>query len=262
MPIGSLAFWLRPFLAAEQAVAITINPCAIGDLSCNADLPSYLGGSLIPGLLTAFGGILFAALVFYGLRLAAESRNDSAMGEAITAYGQAFAGATVVLGSYVLAQAFGTVGSITPTEVETGIIAGVVSYIMQIVGAVLILNIVIQSFRMMTSQDEGGISGARNNLIYSFMGAAIVMLGAAILDMVRPGAFNHGINQHIVGIANFLGVFFGLLAVVAVIVAGIMLVVSVDESLKDRARSMIIAALVAIVVVMVSLGLIQILLPT
>jgi hypothetical protein len=211
--------------------------------------------------MTAFSGIVFAAAVFYGLKLAAESRKDGAVSEAALAYGQIFAGAAIFLGSVALSNAFGTVGVINPQTAETGILLGVVAFLMRTVGAVLILNIVIQSFRMILAQDDGGISTARNNLLFSFIGAAIVMLAAGILNLVRPGLFNGGINAEFVGIANFIGVFFGVLAVVAIIVAGIMLIVSIDESLKDRAKQIIIASLVAIVAIAVSLGLIQILVP-
>lgn len=241
--------------------AITVNPCITGDLTCEPNLPAYVRATVVPAIVTAFGGIVFAAAVFYGLKLAAESRKDGAIAEAALAYGQIFAGAAVFLGAIALANAFGTVGVIAPQEAEYGILVGVVAYALQIVGAVLLLNVVVQSFRMMIAQDDGGISTARQNLIFSLIGTAIVMLAAGILNLVRPGAFNTEINQRFVGIANFIGVFFGILAVVAIIVAGVMLIVSVDESLKDRAKTIIIASLVAIVVVAVSLGLIQILVP-
>jgi hypothetical protein len=183
------------------------------------------------------------------------------MTEAMTAYLQVFGGATIVLGSYVITQSFGTEGVIDPSNIEQNIITSVVAYIVQIVGAVLLLNIVVQGLRMLMATDEGGMTAARTNLIHSFIGVAMVMLGSPVLQMVSPGSFNHGINQEIVGIANFLGVLFGILAVVAIIVAGIMLIVSVNESLKDKAKSIIIGALVAVVIIAISLGLIQVLLP-
>jgi len=253
--IGSLAGVLVPALCYAQ-----INPCVSGSLNCDGDIAG-LFDNIVSGLLPTFGGILFAALVFYSIKLAIESRNDSAMTDAMSAYVQVFAGATIVLGAYIIADSFGTEGTLEPSNIESGIITGVVAYIVQITGAFLLLNIVVQGIRMLVSTDEGGMTSARTNLIYSFMGTALVMLGAPVLQMVTPGGFNHGINAEIVGIANFIGVIFGVLAVVAIIVAGIMLIVSVNESLKDRAKSIIISALVAIVIVAISLGLIQVLLP-
>ncbi|MDD5469796.1 MAG: hypothetical protein PHO92_03300 [Candidatus Peribacteraceae bacterium] len=254
--IGLLTGILVPAVCHAQG----INPC-ITSLTCTSDLAGHFRDAIVNNLLLAFGGFLFAALVFYSIKLAAESRKDSAMTEAMTAYVQVFAGATIVLGAYVITQSFGTEGVIAPANIEVGIIAGVVGYIIQIVGAVLILNIVVQGIRLLIATEEGGMTTARNNLIQSFVGVLLVMLGAPILQMIMPGSFNHGINDKLVGVANFIGVIFGILAVVAIIVAGIMLIVSVNESLKDRAKTIIIGALVAIVVITISLGLIQILLP-
>ncbi|MDD3896806.1 MAG: hypothetical protein PHU04_03120 [Candidatus Peribacteraceae bacterium] len=254
--IGFLTGILVPAACHAQG----INPC-ITSLTCTSDLAGHFRDAIVNNLILAFGGFLFAALVFYSIKLAAESRKDSAMTEAMTAYLQVFAGATIVLGAYVITQSFGTEGVIDPVNVEQSILTSIVTYIVQLTGAVLLLNIVVQGIRLLLSTDEGSMTAARGNLIRSFIGAALVMLGAPVLQMVAPGSFNHGINQEIVGIANFLGVLFGILAVVAIIVAGILLIVSVNESLKDKAKSIIISSLVAVVIIALSLGLIQVLLP-
>jgi len=259
---ASVTGFLAGIVAPALCYAQSIDPCSISiGLTCSNDLAGHFYRAIVNNLLLAFGGILFAALVYYSIKLAAESRKDSAMTEAMTAYLQVFAGATIVLGSYVITQSFGTVDVIDPSYVEQNIITSVVGYIIQIVGAALILNIVIQGIRLLMSTDEGGMTAARSNLLHSFIGVVMVMLGAPVLQMVSPGSFNHEINQEIVGIANFIGVIFGILAVVAIIVAGIMLIVSVNESLKDKAKSIIISALVAVVIIAISLGLIQVLLP-
>jgi len=243
------------------AAAAQVDPCISGSLTCNADLATYVAG-ILPALGTAFVGVLFAALVFYGFKLAVESRSDSGMQNATQAYLNAFIGSVVVLGAYIFASSFGTVNVIAPAATETGIIIPIITFVVQLVGAVLILNIVIQGFRLIAAMSEGDTDSARKNLLQSLIGAAIVMLTVPIINLIQPGAFSSGINAEIVGIANFLATLFGLLAVLTVIVAGIMLVVSVNESLKDRAKTLIITALIAIVVVMSSLGIVRILLPS
>jgi len=238
-----------------------INTCISGDLACTSDLAGYIASTIPPALYLAFSGVMFAMIVFYGFKLAVMSKTDSAMADTMRALTFAFVGAVLVLGSYILASSFGTVGVIAPEETEAGIVQVVIAYIVQLVGAVLILNLVVQGFRMIMAKDEGEIGSARTNLIQSLIGAAIVMLATPVLQLVLPGSFDHGINEEIVGIANFLATLFGLLAALAIVVAGIMLIISVEESLKDRAKSIIIASLVSIIVVMTSLGLIHILLP-
>lgn len=247
--------------AIAQVDTGRIDPCVSGDLTCNTDLASYIGSTIPPAMFTAFFGILFAMLVFYGFKLAVMSRSDSAMTDTMSALAHAFVGSVLVLGSIILAESFGTVGTIAPQPVEAGILAVVIGYIVQLVGAVLILNLVVQGFRMIAATDDGNVSAARTNMLQSIIGAAMVILAAPILQAVMPGSFSSGINEEIVGIANFLATIFGLMAALSIVVAGIMLVVSVDESLKDRAKSVITASIVALIVVMTSAGLINILLP-
>ena len=258
--IGLLTGLLMPVLIYAQD---SVKPCLPGStITClgNGDLAGHFYNTVVSNIFMAFGGIMFAALVFYSIKLAAQSRTDSIITETMTAYTQVFAGATLVMGASLIANSFGKVGAINPEAVEAGLIAVVIAYIVKIIGAVLVLNIVVQGIRILMSGEEEGMNAAKSNLIRSFVGVIFVMLGAPLLQMATP-AFNSGINHKLVGIANFIGVIFGILAVVAIIVSGIMLIVSVNESLKDRAKSIIISALVAIIIVAISLGLIQILLP-
>lgn len=258
--IGLLTGLLVPILIYAQD---SVKPCLPGStITCleNGDIAGHFYDTVVSNIFMAFGGIMFAALVFYSIKLAAQSRTDSIITETMTAYTQVFAGATLVMGASIIANSFGKVGAINPEAVEAGVIAVVIAYIVKIIGAVLVLNIVVQGIRILMSEEEG-MNAAKSNLIRSFVGVIFVMLGAPLIQMVSPGAFNSGINYKLVGVANFIGVIFGILAVVAIIVSGIMLIVSVNESLKDRAKSIIISALAAIIVVAISVGLIQILLP-
>ncbi len=259
---GCFASTLPLVAHANNGDSDMIDPCITNDLSCATDLATYIDIGITPTIITAFGGILFAMLIFYGFKLAVESKNDSALADTARAYTQALIGAVLVMGAWVLSSSFGQVGVVDPIGVEVGIIAHVIAYVIKIVGAVLILNIVIQGIRMISSVNEGGVDSARRNLIQSFVGAAIVMISKTVFEAIQPGAFSGAINNEIVGIANFLATIFGVFVVLAIIVAGIMLIVSVNESLKDRARTIIITALVSLIVVMTSVGLIRILLPT
>jgi len=59
------------------------------------------------------------------------------------------------------------------------------------------------------------------------------------------------------GIARFLLTIFGALAVIGILAAGVMLIVSVDESLKDKAKKLVIACMIALVIVIASYGIID-----
>jgi hypothetical protein len=208
-----------------------------------------------------FFWFFFAMLILYGFTLVVQSRKSEAVQEAIASYTHAFIGAVIFTGAFLLAEAFATPNVPVNIEpVQEGILERVIAFLVVLVGAVLVANIVVQGIRLILAVNEGNIDTARKNFIQSLVGAAIAMLAKPILSLVRPGGFHLGINDEIVGVANFLGAIFGLMAVVTFIIAGIMLVVSVEDSLKDRAKKLIITSLVAMAVVVASLALLTILL--
>lgn len=129
----------------------------------------------------------------------------------------------------------------------------VIFYFEAILALALIANIVIQSLRLITSQgQEDQTEKARKQLIYGFIGVALMLLINPLLSALVPGSRAGIINEEMIGIANFMLTLFGLMAVVAVVIAGIMLVVSVNESLKDTAKTIIRVTVIASAVVIAS----------
>ncbi len=259
-----------PFRALAQGAdvnAVNVQPCStfISGLGCEINLEMYIKRIFLqPGgaLFLTFFGVLFAAIVFYGFRLAFAARSESATTETTSAFMQALLGAGLVSGAIILADSFANRGQLPNEEyLRINFFARMIAFMVQTIGFILIANIFIQGVRLIVAINDGNSETARKNIVQSLIGAAIVMVSVPMLNLVIPGAFQLGINNQIVGIANFLGVIFGVLAVLAVIVAGIMLVISVDESLKDKARQTIIAALVSVLVVTASLAIITVLLP-
>ena len=253
--------------ANAQQLEVTVDPCpAWGLIPCKPDLARYVFDLIEVGLFPAFFGLFFAMVVFYGFRLAIESRTDKSVQEAFTSIVQAATGAVLVSGAYLLANVFA--GPALPTEAQiteeigVGFLGKGIAFFIQFIGFILMGNIVIQGIRLIVSLEKGHTDTARKNLILSFIGAVMVMLAQPVLSAVTPGAFNNEINSNIVGIANFLATIFGVGAVLAFIVAGIMLVVSVNENVKDRAKTLMFTSVVAIIVVISSLALVTVLLPT
>ena len=249
------------------AHAVTVDPCISGaNIRCESDIAAYLNNTLLGGgsgaLFIAFAGIFFASMVYYGFRLALESRSDTGITNLTSAITQALFGAALVSGAFIITNSFITNDIVDSATLQNSFLAEGLAFIVQSIGFVLLANIVIQGFRLIMAINEGNVDTARNNLIQSFVGAALVMLARPVLELVIPGSFNGAINAQFVGIANFLVTIFGVLVVLTIIVAGIMLVISVNDSLKDRARNLIIASLVALIVIIVSIALITILLPT
>lgn len=253
----------RAYAEAVRILQFEVCDTDVGLPNCTTNLPGYVNSTILGGtdnIYTAFFGITFAMMVFYGIKLAITSRSDSATSETISAFSQALFGVMLVTGSLTLANSFATPGLVADVPAVESLLREVVEFITRLVGIALTLNIVIQGIRFIVAVNEGNTDSARRNLIQSFIGAAIVILATPIIDLILPGTFNTGISNQIGGIANFIATIFGLMAVIAIIIAGIMLLVSVDEGLRDRARRLIITALVAVGVVVSAAGIIQVLL--
>jgi hypothetical protein len=134
----------------------------------------------------------------------------------------------------------------------------VFTFIKALISGALILNISIQGFMMIASSDEGGVTSARKRFIYGMIGCAIVVLAGPILNTFagRGGGILGGgsgtLAEEISGIGSFLIAIFGILAVVGIIMGGVMLVISFDEGLKEKARKLIVGSIVALLVVITS----------
>lgn len=219
-------------------------------------------GQLIPALYGMFIGFAFLMLFVYAATMILYSNDESAKTEAKSAYVYAMIGMAVVGISGFIAQAImpsGTASIVKPADVDP-YLNNIVTYAKGAVSIALIVNIVIQGFRLVLSQGEQEyIDRARKRLFYSFVGAVFVILAQAIVLAVDPSQSStlDGLTAEGVGIANFLLTFVGAGAVIAIIIAGIFLVVSVDESLKDKAKTIIKSSLITLIVVVVSYALVN-----
>jgi hypothetical protein len=128
----------------------------------------------------------------------------------------------------------------------------IVLYFKLAVAAVLIANIVIQAFRLINSHgEEQYITRGRKRLFASFIGASIVVIADIIVEAVTIGNINPVVSQ-VNGLASFIEAFFGIGCVTAIIIGGMMIMLSGNESLKTRGQTIIKVSIVALIVVLVS----------
>lgn len=225
-----------------------IQTCVVPGISClGGDLASYINSTILNGARIAFRGLLFGAIIYYGIKLVVMSHSENTLTETRQAIEYAAFGVFLMLGAELIASSFVTGGVVEPTGLNT-VLGYVITFLKALVATALLVNISIQGFRLITAVDDGAMTKARTLLLHGVYGAAIVLLASPLINMLASHEPSQG-ELELVGIANYIITLFGLLAVVALIVAGILLVVSVDESLKDRAKKLIIASLVALIVV-------------
>jgi hypothetical protein len=137
------------------------------------------------------------------------------------------------------------IADVNPLLLDVGI-ASVADFILTMSVGVFVLMVVIQGIRMViTRGEEGDFEKARKLLLLNILGVIIMMLAYFIVHTVSdvaPGL----LVEEMAGLARFVLTLIGFLAVVALIIAGIFLVVSVDESRKDRAKTIVIGTLITL----------------
>lgn len=265
------------FLRILQALALALIPHA----ALAVTIPTVPASMSTCGLLTGFscvggGAVGFSAYIevviigaiqaiflaaaaafffYYSIRLILESNDESIVEETKNAYGYAVGGAAVVTLAGLLVQAVGqnAPGTLVNTApVLTGL-ESVTDYFRLMVSAVLSAMIMYQGVKLILSQgDESAMEEQKKKFFYSLIGVAVVLLADVGVDAFFPGDGTGIINTQIVGIINFLLTIFGALSILAVIIAGIMLVVSTNEELKDRAKKTIFTAVISLIIVLCS----------
>lgn len=244
-------------LLPSSVFAQVIDPCPLGILPCTGAAGDvFIAGVLVNGAKYAFGGILFLMFVYFGFRLILGADNDSTVSETFAAYAHAAFGTILAGGAFMIADTFTVPGTIANAAPANSVILGVINVFRAILFAALVFNIFYQGFRLVTSQDDSQADKAKKQFIYGMVGAAIVILADRLVTAFWN--IDSGIlSLEAVGIANFLGTILGAFAVIALFVAGLFLILAIDESNKEKAKKIIIGALITLAVVMASLAIIR-----
>ena len=230
-------------------------PCGAGGGADGFAL--YLRGIALE-LVAAFGGLVALYLIMAAFTMVTQSRSEG-LAEGKQSLTSIAIGCIVVVMAVSIVMAFGDAGGVAQDRtLFEGNLELIVVAIRKALYVAVMANIVIQGFRMITSQGEQGqYDKAKQRLFTGFIGVGVVLMGEVIVDVaaLRKSPLEAGVE--IVGIANYLITLFGALAVIAVLVAGIVLVVSVQESMKDQAKGAIKIAFITLLAVLFSAAIIR-----
>ncbi len=226
-------------------------------------LANYLLTKIIKALQIGF----VAAAVFY-LFTAARwmvmfPEQDDMVRQGRSTFIYTIAGAAVVSIAQWVADAFapGSTGSniVVNTTPLNNTFDNVLFFFRMVLSILLVVNIVIQGIRLIVSQGESDqIDKARKRLIQGFIGVGLVMLANVVTVSVNPQAGQiSDLAIQIAGIANYLLTILSFMCVVTIILAGVFLILSVEDSLKDKAKTIIKTAVVALVAIIVSYALVN-----
>lgn len=246
-----------------------VNPCPIGNTTCvgaggaSNYLQNFITGN--QGLMIMFTGLLFGMLLFYGIKLLLGSRSENIVTEVRQAYLHAFVGCVIVGGAFFLANTFASnTNQLVVEGAFNAVTSNVIQFIAGLIATLVLVNVVVQGIRLVVAMEDGDIDKARKGFISGMIGAGIAILAIPFVRVFTNvetagggGIIGVGIGEallQLLGIGRYITLIFGALAVFGILAAGIMLVVSYDESLQDRARRLIIICLVALIICLAAFG--------
>lgn len=250
-------------LVSKAYAQTGLNPCPVPDIPCDGSGTTdvYIVNSLIVGAKEAFGYVLFAMMVFYGVKLIIGADNDSTITESYHSYAFALIGTILAGAAFTLADTFATQsGDLINPELlvsSDGVLAGVILALKSLLFAAVVFNIFYQGFRLVSSQDESQTEKSKKQFIYGLVGAGIVVLASSLVNGFT-GFDSSAIGVQAVGVANFMGSILGAFAVISIFVAGLYLVFAVNEQNSEKAKKVLSTAVIVLVVTIMSLALINI----
>jgi hypothetical protein len=249
-------------LPAGWAVGICgIIPCTGGGGGAFG-LSVYVFSRIIFAIQVGFLGIAFVMFFTYAATLVLGSHDQTYVSEAKTAYAHLITGGAIVSLAHLIVLA------VSPVEVGdvvvnpypiVGGITNAIFYFRIILATALTVNLVIQATRLIIAQGAEETEKVKRRLIHGFVGVAIVLLANSLVVAVDPsvGTPSSVIAIEFRGIANFLLAALGVLVVIALLAAGILLVISIDEQLKEKAKMVVKTTIIALTVVLAAYALVN-----
>ncbi len=227
----------------------------------SSGLASYVLTRVISALQVGFVAIAALVLFFAAINMVLFPHEDEVVKEGRSAFIYTLTGGAFVAMAQWAAQAFAPLSTganlVNASFIDTAI-NNVLTMARLLLAILLTVNIVVQAFRLITSQGEQDqAEKARKRMIASFIGVGFVMTANVIAVSVLPGASGAiGLAEQIAGIANYLLTIVGFAAVVDIIIAGVLLIFSVDEGLKDKAKTAVKIGVIGLLAVVVAYALV------
>jgi nicotinic acid phosphoribosyltransferase len=197
-----------------------------------------------------------------------EAQKDDSVKELGNSLIFAFTGFAIIACAAAFASAFG-VGTLSGgpvTQVHpitlTGGIKSVADFIIMMSAGIFILIVVIAGLGMIASQGESSnFDKWRKVLVANCIGVVLMLTSYFIIHAISD--VNSGLLiTEMKGLALWMLTLIGYICVAALIVAGIMLIVSIDDGLKDRAKRIVYGTLISLLIVIACYSLIVIFIPT
>lgn len=229
----------------------------------SAQLATFIKIRIIDNALYALSGVAGAAMFYYGIRMIVDAYNDKAYTDVINSFIYVLTGFIVIGLSHAFQIAFIGTGVLpasgipfNPSNLSPGI-GSIASFMAKGAEGAFTLIVVIAGLRMITAQgDEGTFDKWRKVLIGNCIGVMLILIADSIRIAIQTPNDPGAIVAELGGIGLFMLTIIGFASVLALIIAGILLIISVDEAQRDRAKRAVIGTLLSLLVVIASYTLI------
>ena len=217
---------------------------------------AYLDETIFPAMRILFIATAILMFLQYSIKLLFDPESSETASTTKTAYGYGVTACAIVGIASLIVDAVGQEAKgtlINPEPIEEGIM-NIITYMRLVVAVIMTLFILIQGVRLIMKQgNEEEFKNAQTQFFHASLGVAVILLANTLVTAFRPESSPPiGLATEIVGIINFGLTFVGALSLLSILVAGILLVISVDESLKDRAKKAITTSIVGLTVAFLS----------
>ncbi len=233
---------------------------------------TYVAQFLVPSLLRevmiAFWGIAAAFVFYYAVRAVLEAHKEEASKDLAHSFIYVFSGFAIIALSGAFATGFGVNSfspglftTVNPLALDVGI-RSVADFIIRMSAGIFTLGVVATGLKMIASQGEASnFDKWRKVLVANCLGVVLMLTAFFVIHAISD--VNAGLLiSEMRGFAMYMLTLIGFACVIALIIAGILLIVSVDESLKDRAKTIVIGTLISLVIVMACYTLLLVFIPT
>lgn len=212
-----------------------------------AQFSNFIRIHIIDQALIAFSGIAAAAIFYYAVRMIVDAYNEKAFTDVTNSFMYVMMGLMVIALAGAFTNSF--FNTISPGLLIPGI-NSIISFIIRAAEGAFTLMIVIAGLRMVVSQgDEGAFDKWKKILVGNCIGVMMMLIANFIV--IGIASRDAGvIVEELSGIGLFMLTIIGFACVAALVIAGVLLIISIDESLRDRAKRAIIGTLISLMIVM------------
>lgn len=261
--------WEAPFSEVEEFYPTLQEGNAVDQIK------NIFWSNMVPLFRYLMIGVSIIYFTLFMIQMSTSAGNEESIKAAQTNMLWAFMGFLVIGISTDFAEAFDPLrnnGAFVNEQVLENSQYRMISYIQMLASIIAIFYIFFAGFRMITSAgEEETITNQKNHIKWGFGGLIAIMLSDPIINRIfYPNKGQAGLGEDEirvlvsegVGTLNFFLTFTGILATIALIVSGVMYIVSgADDGMREKAKTNLVTSLVAIVIILVSYVIVASVLP-